>query len=200
MWRHAELKLHPNASELDRADCILWLNRAVSLRLKLIHKEYGLRTVARELQIKKGNHAEVLSAIGLIRPQMLQTLTTLRNAVEHEDAPPPPLVRCHEFVEFTWYLLRSTDNLVQERRDYLELIEGAEFISFEFTDKSASLETSGRLNLAMVSWNFRPDWITVQLSKKPFLKSDRSLRFKGTAVGPTPTLLRIWKRNFEIVS
>lgn len=51
--------------------------------------------------------------MGIVRPQMLQKLIAIRNAVEHEDADPPALEACEVFLEFVWYFLKSTDRMVQ---------------------------------------------------------------------------------------
>ncbi|MDI6767615.1 MAG: hypothetical protein QME52_12410 [Bacteroidota bacterium] len=46
---------------------------------------------------------------------LVDVITTLkrsiRNEIEHQDAAAPSKDRCEEFLEFTWYFLRSTDKL-----------------------------------------------------------------------------------------
>ncbi|MEQ8487051.1 MAG: hypothetical protein RIB46_22025 [Pseudomonadales bacterium] len=56
---------------------------------------------------------ELLEFFGLIRPIMASNLIETRNAIEHEDEPPPGPERLREMAEFTWYFLRSTDLQVQ---------------------------------------------------------------------------------------
>jgi hypothetical protein len=55
----------------------------------------------------------LLSYLGIVRPKMVQRLIDIRNAVEHQDADPPIEEACLDFLEFTWYFLRSTDLLVR---------------------------------------------------------------------------------------
>src|SRR5207247_1310376 len=55
----------------------------------------------------------LLEYLGLIRPMMLEKLIAIRNAYEHEDAAPPDIAACRDFVDLIWYFLRSTDMWVR---------------------------------------------------------------------------------------
>lgn len=199
MWRHAESKVTPNAPDLDLADSILWLNRAVNLRTVSLYKDHGLRAIARSLGMNRARPTEVMAEIGLIRPRMLRELTVLRNAVEHEDADPPSLQRCQEFSEFVWYFLRSTDNVARSKLDHLDLraYSSTGGISIDFEADDARLSIYGQLSIEQVSWIRRDDWTSIELLEKPRIKA-RMVLFRGNVTGPRESLVRIWRRYFQL--
>lgn len=199
MWRHAESKLTSDAHDLDLADAILWLNRAVSLRVKSLFKQYDLRTIGRSLGMNRASHSEIMAEVGLIRPRMLRELTVLRNAVEHEDAAPPTLQRCQEFSEFVWYFLRSTDDIARMKLLNLELnaYSDAGTVMLDFETRDAKLPIYGRLSIEQASWTRRDDWTSIELTQKPRIKS-KMVIFHGIVRGPRESLTRIWKRCFKL--
>ena len=54
-----------------------------------------------------------MAEVGIIRPLLLKTLLNARNDVEYNDVKPPSVERCREFAEAVWYLLRSTDSILE---------------------------------------------------------------------------------------
>jgi hypothetical protein len=59
---------------------------------------------------------ELLADVGVIRPLMLQSLLKVRNEVEYNDASPPDVIRCNEFADAVWYLLKTTDSMLEVGR------------------------------------------------------------------------------------
>jgi hypothetical protein len=112
MWRHADRILATGADELARTDAISALKRAVAHRVRSLVDLYSLDLVP--VSEKPKRKQELLAYLGLLRQEMLRRLIEIRNAVEHEDAPPPELLTCRELAEFTWYFLRSTERYVRQ--------------------------------------------------------------------------------------
>ena len=109
IWSHAEQILHKETTDFDRVDAITTLKRSIDNRLRLINNIYKFKLIP--LKDKPSGLIEILSYFGIIRPIMLIKLIEIRNAVEHEDTPPPYHDDCLSFLDFVWYFLRSTDYL-----------------------------------------------------------------------------------------
>lgn len=114
--RRAEhfLNMLPDPTEHDLADCLSNLRRCFTHRLRLLEKHYNIRSAIGAS--KKRHLAELFAEVGIIRPLMLKALLDDRNEVEYADAKPPSLERCREFAEAVWYLLRTTDSLLEVGR------------------------------------------------------------------------------------
>jgi hypothetical protein len=111
IWLHAEHLLERSSTELFRVDAITTLKRAVDHRIRLLDEIYELGRIP--IRDKPVGNLELLNYLGIVRPRMVQRLIEIRNAVEHQDADPPNEEACLDFLEFTWYFLRSTDLLVR---------------------------------------------------------------------------------------
>lgn len=111
IWRHASRLLEQGTAPEFRADIVTNLNRAVSLRLRNLSSRYKLKALPPRR--KKFSIPQKLADYEIIRPVLLRQLIGIRNAVEHRDEQPPAKRRCAEFVEFTWYFLKSTDALTR---------------------------------------------------------------------------------------
>lgn len=111
IWKHAERLLEKPATDFVRVDAIRNLKQAIEQREKLIKDIYKLQNIP--IKNKSAKTFELLEYIGVIKPFMHKKLFDIRNAVEHEDAEPPPHDDCRVFLEFVWYFLRSTDSLVR---------------------------------------------------------------------------------------
>jgi hypothetical protein len=113
IWEHAQLKLHQNATEMDRVDAITTLKRCLNQRLKEIEKAYKLKGLFNTNK----KYLQLLEQCGLVRPLILQDLMEIRNLIEHEDKRPPKLDRCLELLDVIWYFLRATDSITRLRID-----------------------------------------------------------------------------------
>lgn len=111
IWSHGERLLEQSGVELFRVDSITTLKRAIDHRLRHLDSIYQFRQIP--IRDKPTGNLELLNYLGIIRPRMVQKLIEIRNAVEHQDADPPDIGACFDFLEFTWYFLRSTDLLVR---------------------------------------------------------------------------------------
>lgn len=112
IWAHADERLRVQGDSLTRVDAITTLKRAINQRLAFLDGIYAFD----HMPVKAPGHRplEQLAFWGVVRPTMLRRLVSIRNAVEHEDAEPPDLERCLEFLDAVWYFLRSTDRLCRE--------------------------------------------------------------------------------------
>lgn len=106
-------------SDHDRADCISNLRKCLNHRLKHFESVYNLRFVIDAP--KKRPYLEILAELGVARPSLIRGLLQIRNDVEYNDAAPPQVERCREFVDILWYLLRSTDAMLHTARTGLML-------------------------------------------------------------------------------
>ncbi|HEX3421127.1 MAG TPA: hypothetical protein VHT01_07845 [Candidatus Udaeobacter sp.] len=88
-------------------------------RLKHFESVYNLRFVIDAP--KKRPYLEILAELGVARPSLIRGLLQIRNDVEYNDAAPPQVERCREFVDILWYLLRSTDAMLHTARTGLML-------------------------------------------------------------------------------
>ena len=107
------------SSDHDRADCISNLRKCLSHRLKHFESVYNLRSALPAPT--KRHYLEVLADLGVIRPSLIKGLLEVRNDVEYNDATPPDLARCCEFVDIVWYFLRSTDAMLHTQRTEIML-------------------------------------------------------------------------------
>jgi hypothetical protein len=108
-WKHAGRVLLEQQDPLYRVDVITTLKRALNHRLQYLNNLYQFKKIP--TRNKAHGLLEQLADIGVIKPIMLKRLMSIRNEIEHQDAPPPTIERCEEFLEFTWYFLRSTDTV-----------------------------------------------------------------------------------------
>lgn len=151
LWRFAEeLSAQGSIDDVALGTVLQRLWNAVDSRLRFIHSLYDLRAVTRlsGRSTKKLDRLEVLMRLELARPAVLQRLKELRNAVEHEDVPPPPLEDCRMFVDFVWYFLRSTDHLVVSVLNDMELIphdraDGEPFVELAFEPPAWKMRLRG---------------------------------------------------------
>jgi len=104
-----------------------------------------------------------------MRPIMFQKLIDIRNAVEHEDAPPPDHNDCLSFLEFVWYFLRSTDHLVRESVYELILYYTEEvnyFLQITFnSENNWSPKVMGWVQPNMISTSLVDKWILLNIER-----------------------------------
>jgi hypothetical protein len=189
MWRLAESK--------TGLDTVLWLNRAVNLRMRLLTQRYNMRSILTEPPSKD---AEILARIGIIRPWMHRTLTDLHNALEAV-----PIERCSEFIDAVWYFLRSTDSLMNlQRTDMAFAHEQANrdgYVSFEFGQyfkkQAASVAAWGILPLELVSQQATADCISIDLKVKPRIQYGH-LYFEGILSPADNHVDSVWRSFFEL--
>ena len=117
IWRHAKKQLDVSPTDLHRVDCISSLRRAINHRLKSLTAAYRIDLLPSPRA--KRQVLEKLQDYGLVRPALIKYLLEVRNLIEHEDASPPDLAKCHYFIDIVWYFLKSTDELVNMAVDCL---------------------------------------------------------------------------------
>ncbi|SDH60894.1 hypothetical protein SAMN05192558_12215 [Actinokineospora alba] len=191
MWRLAESK--------TGLDTVLWLNRAVNLRMRLLTQRYNMRSILRD---PPPQDTEILARIGIIRPHMHRALTELHRALEVSPVPPE---HCAELVDTVWYFLRSTDSLMNvQRTDMAFAHEQANrdgYVSFEFgqyfTKQSPSVAAWGILPLELVSQQATGDWISIDLKVKPRIQYGH-LYFEGILSPAENHIDSVWRAFFEL--
>lgn len=115
LWERANSLLVGNEDDFHRADSISNLKRCLNQRLKFIEYVYGLKKIALDKSPK--GYLEYLETFGLVRPFLLKNLMLIRNDIEHNDTQPPDLKRCKELVDIMWYFLKSTDGVLNWRKE-----------------------------------------------------------------------------------
>ncbi|MFK4132797.1 hypothetical protein ACI2KR_11030 [Pseudomonas luteola] len=108
-WEHAEHLLTYPENEHFLIDCIVNLKRAIDHRLKHLSAMYLFKKIPDSS--RPSELLDILGYYGIARPRMLREISQIRNLLEHHYKSPPTLSRCQELVEFSWYFLRSTDNI-----------------------------------------------------------------------------------------
>ncbi len=177
LWRrpyrifgHADQILQKDTTDFDRVDVITTLKRAVDNRIRLLNEIYKFKLIP--IKNKPSKAIEILCYLGIIRPIMVQKLIYIRNAVEHEDAPPPDHNDCLSFLEFVWYFIRSTDHLVRESVYELILNHTEEdfhdiyYLDLIFNPENRwSPKVIGWVQPNMISANLVDKWILLNIER-----------------------------------
>ncbi|MDW0118620.1 hypothetical protein QTL97_16970 [Sporosarcina thermotolerans] len=111
IWEHAKTLIEGNNSKFALADGVTNLKRSYNHRLNHIETLYSFRII--NIKNKPKGYLELLESFQIVRPYIMDNLRLIRNAIEHNDAPPPDINRCKELLDVVWYFLKSTDKLVQ---------------------------------------------------------------------------------------
>lgn len=120
MWQHSNSLIENSTNDLQLSDGIMNLKRCLNHRLQLIENLYEFKSIDIEDKPKSKGYLELLQKYGIVRPTIMKTLMDIRNGIEHRDENPPNLQRCKEFVDIIWYFLKSTDYMVNIRREDAE--------------------------------------------------------------------------------
>lgn len=221
MWSHADQVLRQFQDDFHRVDALSTLKRALSHRLQLLKDLHKLDAIP--LSRKPKRTIEQLEFFGVVRPTMLIQLIDVRNAIEHEDAPPPPYKRCLELLDFVWYFLRSTDRLAtrlitdiyfhQPRaKDY----DTGYFVTIETGPQNAwQMNFVASVNSSLLREDKENDWFQVRIDSLETRDEVRSrishedsnaledrrskdLYIKGTIIGPENNLKEIVDMYFDI--
>ena len=169
---HAEHLLEQSSSELFRVDVITTLKRAVDHRLRLLDEIYEFRRIP--IGNKPSGNLELLNYLGIVRPKMVQKLVEIRNSVEHEDADPPDEEACFDFLEFTWYFLRSTDLLVRRPIRSIALHSPGDELEREYYRAGIEFHPKGNWIPKLTAWvvpsmtSEQPvnDWLALKVEER----------------------------------
>jgi hypothetical protein len=225
-WSHAEQLLKIQSDELYRVDVTTTLKRAVDHRIRLLDQTYDFQGIP--VKAKPSGSLARLEWLGIVRPTMVRKLLDIRNAVEHSDHEPPEAERCHEFLEFVWYFLRSTDLLVRRPVEVFTLTPNDSGLDPEHYEVEIEINRAagwvpklhGWLLANMVSMQSQPEWVFVSFEKletreavvarerKPIDPAGwdtgrgmeaNDLHVRGEVRGPSDQLLKLLRRYFEAV-
>ena len=184
---HAEHLLEQSSSELFRVDAITILKRAVDHRLRLLDEIYEFRRIP--IGNKPSGNLELLNYLGIVRPKMVQKLIEIRNSIEHEDTDPPGEEVCFDFLEFTWYFLRSTDLLARRSIQTIHLrmpeLEPQYYtVSIEFDPKGSWIpKLFAWVVPSMISERPVDDWLTLKVERT--ITRGAMVAREGRPVDPT---------------
>ena len=218
LWLHAEQILSKSTTDFERADSIMDLRRAVDRRVRLLDKRYSFRRIP--IKEKPSDVLGLLEFVGVVRPQMLQKLIDIRNAVEHEDAEPPDHETCEVFLEFTWYFLKSTDFITQRVVDRISFTHNEDgcWAELGISPPEGWLPLlRGWIPSALISDEPRDDWPLVKM-KRLVTRAEELVRlqeeesddtglgnnicdrfFEGDVRGSNTALKKLYKLYFEMV-
>lgn len=216
---HASKRFASSSSDLDRADSINNLKKALYHRVEALNDLYQLDKFS-YLNLPK-NRFKRLESLNLLKPIMSKQLADLRAEIEHKHISPPPIERCNELAEYVWYFLRSTDPFIRVVRDNVVFnrhgfgCDNGYWVSFIYAQEpEKSREFVARLPEEQVSLGPKDDWLEVEIENKE-AESDLGDRLKGldipisnlnegdffwrgTLVGPLKKLILFRQRYFEV--
>ena len=188
LWSHAENLLEQSSESPFRADSVINLKRALDQRIQSLDKIYGFRKMP--VKNKPSGNLELLGHLEIARPKMIKKLIDIRNAVEHENTEPPIQDTCHDFLEFTWYFLRSTDSLVRGIISRIKLnpkdIEESRHYGIEIEcspKKDWIPKISGWIKPTMLSLAQVDDWFTIKVGE--VITRKEIVMEEGKPVDPT---------------
>lgn len=115
--------IETHSSSFELIDCVSNLKRAIDHRIKKISSDYQFKSLNR-LGLPREN-LQKLEMLGLAKPAIINTITSIRNVVEHQFEDPPGKDRCSELADFTWYFLKSTDGVCRD-------IPGTFLLSYDY--------------------------------------------------------------------
>ena len=97
IWNHAERVLRHAESDLQLVDVITTLKRAIDHRVRALDEIYSFGSIP--IRDKPSEVLSILESLEVVRPLMFRNLLEIRNAVEHQDAPPPDQKNCQVFLD-----------------------------------------------------------------------------------------------------
>ena len=111
--------IETHSSSFELIDCVSNLKRAINNRINKISTDYQFKSMNRFGLPRES--LQKLEALGLAKPAIIKTITSIRNLVEHQFEDPPGVDRCSELADFTWYFLKSTDGVCRDVPDMFSL-------------------------------------------------------------------------------
>lgn len=169
IWGHADQVLGVATSDLQLVDVITTLKRSVDQRIRALDETYSLKSIP--IKGKPSDVLSLLESIDVVRPLMFRNLREIRNAVEHEDAPPPDIQSSQVFLDFAWYFLKSTDRMLQVVPNQISFYpvddnEDTYWMEFEYgPDQGWNPKLRGWLRPNLVSTQPASDWIVVACTR-----------------------------------
>lgn len=218
LWSHTEQILGKPTNEFERTNSIMDLRRAVDRRVRLLDERYSFRGIP--IKEKPSDTLALLEFVGVVRPRMLQKLIAIRNAVEHEDADPPDHDTCEVFLEFTWYFLKSTDQITQRVVDRISFTDNEDgcWVEVGISPPHSWLPLlRGWIPSGLISDKPRDEWLFLRMKRFETraealarLKEEESndsglgnktcdMFFEAEVRGMSEALKKLYKLYFEMV-
>lgn len=129
--------IREHTAPFELIDCVSNLKRAIDHRIKKIASDYQFKSMSK-VGLTQDN-LQKFEILGLAKPAIIKTITSIRNVLEHQFKDPPSLDRCSELADFTWYFLKSTDSVCRDVPDsfilsyqYVSGYDSDYWLSFSF--------------------------------------------------------------------
>jgi hypothetical protein len=167
IWSRSERLIINSNDDEDLIDGMVTLNRSIAHRLSRLNATYKFRNIKHPKKPK--GLLEQLEFFGLIKPVMLIQIAAIRNSIEHQFKKAPTKKRCQELLDFAWYFLRSTDNLLLSPLSNLVIEHsiGQYYIHLSIMvgpdDNWDSLYLGGHIPACFCSITEKLDWIHLKI-------------------------------------
>jgi hypothetical protein len=202
IWAHAEKLLsQPGASQQDRELAVIQLHRAVEHRDRLLDEVYGFE----QIPGKKGcNKYDIMTDLGLIRPNLKKPLRELRNSLVHQiTASPLTTEQCAMLSDAAWYYIKVTDHIAQQSAEEVEVEpplgeKRTAGLSLKVKKRDWTVYVKdGSIHPDFLQERAAPDSLSVRMTHCEFVTYDGTLRFQGDVTGSQLALGRIIQIFFD---
>ncbi|MET3505698.1 hypothetical protein [Halalkalibacter oceani] len=112
IWEFSRKLIDENNDRDNLSEGIISLKRSYEKRQKSIIANYPLGNINFNYKVPPKKRLELMEQYGLIRPLLIKKLLDIRNSIEHTDKSPPNKSECLELLDYVWFFLKSTDELV----------------------------------------------------------------------------------------
>ncbi len=141
--KHCDDILNINGDTYFASDCIVNINKIISIRINDLNKIYHFDKMPCNIRLW-----EKLERLGIIRKFLVKEINNIRNSLMHENKEPPSNEVCRYYTEAVWYFLKATDLIstrIIEDATYDDVESNAEIaISIKF-ENDWDIELYGRL-------------------------------------------------------
>jgi hypothetical protein len=149
IWEFSRKLIEENDDRENLSEGIIALKRSYDKRHKTITTNYPFDNIDFDSKTSSKRKLELLEQYGLIRLFLIRKLLDIRNLIEHADKLPPRKSECQELLDYVWYFLKSTDELVLNVPNIVQVKKENSFVSIDL-----NMEESSEAN-ANVVFNFR---------------------------------------------
>jgi hypothetical protein len=173
IWEYAKNLITNNDDRENLAQGIIALKRSYNARHKVISNNYPFNNINFKSKVNKKKKLELLEQYGLIRASLINKLLEIRNPIEHNDSLPPTKEKCIELVDYVWYFLKSTDDLILRIPNEVEMKnEDDYFYKVNLNTEESAVQGAkvifnfkGYLNINSISFTPKKNYMHLQNSR-----------------------------------